>query len=55
LPCRGSRNLLVHEHTRLDRRRVHEFLNTRLDDLRAFAADVAGYLRTLEPARGGRD
>jgi uncharacterized protein YutE (UPF0331/DUF86 family) len=51
----GFRNLLVHEYARLDRRRVHEFLNTRLDDLRAFAADVAGYLRTLEQERGGRD
>jgi len=55
LPCRGSLNLLVHEYARLDRRRVHEFLDTRLDDLRAFAADVAGCLRTLEQEHGGRD
>jgi uncharacterized protein YutE (UPF0331/DUF86 family) len=37
----GFRNLLVHEYGRVDHRRVHDFIRTRLDDLRGFAADVA--------------
>ena len=37
----GFRNLLVHDYTRVDRARVHAFLNTRLDGFRRFAADIA--------------
>jgi uncharacterized protein YutE (UPF0331/DUF86 family) len=37
----GFRNLLVHEYGRIDHRRVHGFIRTRLDDLRGFARDVA--------------
>ncbi len=42
----GFRNLLVHDYTRLDRHRIHAFLNSRLDGLRHFAADIATYLAT---------
>lgn len=44
----GFRNLLVHDYTRVDRRRVHEFLRSRLDGFRRFAADIATYLDTIE-------
>lgn len=44
LSISGFRNMLVHDYMRLDRRRVHEFLNSRLDGLRDFAADLAAYL-----------
>ncbi len=40
----GFRNLLVHDYTRVDRARVHSFLNTRLDGFRRFAADIAGFV-----------
>jgi uncharacterized protein YutE (UPF0331/DUF86 family) len=48
----GFRNLLVHDYTRVDRARVHVFLNTRLDGLRHFAADIA---RVVERASPGGD
>lgn len=37
----GFRNLPVRECARIDRRRVHQFLRTRLAGLRQFAADIA--------------
>jgi uncharacterized protein YutE (UPF0331/DUF86 family) len=40
----GFRNLLVHDYTRIDRARVHQFLRSRLDGLRGFAADLSVYL-----------
>jgi uncharacterized protein YutE (UPF0331/DUF86 family) len=42
----GFRNLLVHEYGRIDHRRMHEFMRTRLGDLRRFAADVAELAKT---------
>jgi len=44
----GFRNLLVHDYTKIDRRRVHEFLNSRLDAFRRFAQDIAAYLQRSE-------
>jgi uncharacterized protein YutE (UPF0331/DUF86 family) len=38
------RNLLVHDYTRVDRARVHTFLNTRLDGFRRLAADIATFV-----------
>ena len=40
----GFRNLLVHDYARIDRARVHVFLNSRLNGFRDFAADIARYL-----------
>jgi len=40
----GFRNRLVHDYFRLDRRRVHLFIRTRLDGFRLFAQDVARWL-----------
>jgi len=41
----GFRNILVHDYMRLNRERVHEFLNSKLDGFRRFAADIADYLQ----------
>lgn len=49
----GFRNLLVHDYMKVDRIRVHKFLNSRLQAFRDFAADVSGYLqarRSREPS-----
>ena len=40
----GFRNLLVHDYGRVDQRRVHQFLETRLGDFTRFAAEVADFL-----------
>ena len=40
----GFRNRLVHDYFRLDHRRVHLFIRTRLDGFRLFAQDVARWL-----------
>jgi len=45
----GFRNLLVHGYTRVDRARVHSFLNTRLDGFRRFAADIATFVASQPP------
>jgi uncharacterized protein YutE (UPF0331/DUF86 family) len=45
----GFRNLLVHDYTRVDRARVHAFLNTRLDGFRRFAADIADFVSRQPP------
>jgi uncharacterized protein YutE (UPF0331/DUF86 family) len=45
----GFRNLLVHDYTRVDRVRVHTFLNTRLGGFRRFAADIATFLASQPP------
>lgn len=50
----GFRNLLVHDYGRVDRRRVHRFLETRLGDFRRFAAEVAAYVGTLPTAESRR-
>ena len=42
----GFRNLLVHDYGRVDQRRVHRFLQTRLGDFTRFAAEVATFLET---------
>lgn len=44
----GFRNLLVHDYMKVDRARVHEFLNSRLQAFRDFAADVSRYLQSRE-------
>lgn len=40
----GFRNLLVHDYTRVDRRRVHALITSRITGLRKFAADIAVFL-----------
>ena len=40
----GFRNLLVHDYGRVDQRRVHRFLETRLGDFTRFGAEVAGFV-----------
>lgn len=40
----GFRNLLVHDYMKVDRQRVHSFLNSKLDGLRRFSAEVIAYL-----------
>lgn len=41
----GFRNLLVHEYTRLDDRRVYEIIKSSLPDLAAYAEAIAAYVR----------
>ena len=41
----GFRNILVHDYIKIDRGRVHEFLKTRLDGFRHFAADISAFLQ----------
>lgn len=41
----GFRNLLVHDYGRIDQRRVHRFLQTRLGDFTRFAAEVAASVK----------
>lgn len=41
----GFRNLLVHEYMAVDRGRVHEYINTKLDGLHSFAGEIAAYLK----------
>jgi uncharacterized protein YutE (UPF0331/DUF86 family) len=49
----GFRNILVHDYLRLDRELVHQFLRTRLDALRRFAADIADFLSRTEGSLPG--
>lgn len=46
----GFRNLLVHDYSRVDRARVHAFLNTRLNGFRRFAVDIAEFAARQPPA-----
>lgn len=46
-PVAGFRNILVHGYLEVDLTRVHEFLNTRIDDFREFARHVGRYLDSL--------
>jgi uncharacterized protein YutE (UPF0331/DUF86 family) len=41
----GFRNILVHEYLRIDPARVHAYLESELDSLRGFAAQVAAWLK----------
>jgi len=41
----GFRNVLVHGYLAVDRRRVHELLNQRLDDFVEFAAHIEAFLK----------
>jgi len=45
----GFRNLLVHDYMRIERERVHGFLQSRLDGFRHFATDIAEYLHQTGP------
>jgi len=43
-PMAGFRNLLVHAYTRVDAARVHQALQTHLDDFETFAQHIQRYL-----------
>jgi len=43
-PMAGFRNLLVHSYTRVDAARVHQALQTHLDDFEIFAQHIQRYL-----------
>lgn len=43
-PMAGFRNLLVHAYTRVDAARVHQALQTHLDDFQTFAQHIQRYL-----------
>lgn len=47
----GFRNLLVHDYGRIDQRRVHQFLETRLGDFSRFAAEAAAFAQRTPPGR----
>ncbi len=44
----GFRNILVHDYAKIDHQRVYEFLKSKLDGLRRFAADISEYLENRE-------
>jgi uncharacterized protein YutE (UPF0331/DUF86 family) len=47
----GFRNVLVHGYLRVELERVHELLNSGLDDFVEFAGHIEGFLQRGHPSR----